>query len=132
MKNNAFYILFAFALITGSLLYSSRAFSDAPADLIRYDAAGRKDPFIPLVGPGGIIAKKALDSSGFGVEGIVFDPKAGSIVLINGEAFKKGDKVKDAEITEIFRNRVILSKDGEDITVWFQEDKEDEGAHAKA
>lgn len=101
-----------------TLLFISVAF----AEEIRYDSGARRDPFIPLIGEGGMLAAKGFDPNGLNVEGIIFDPIEGSMVLINGELYKQGDHVLNANIINIFNDRVIFSQDDEEKTIWIREE----------
>lgn len=109
-------------LFLGSLAVFVRIVS---ADGIQYDSGGRRDPFVPLVGPDGTILKK-FDATGLKVEGIIFDPKNGSLALINGEFYKAGDKLQNAVLAQIFKDRVILSQDDQEKVLWLREEGEEE------
>lgn len=102
------------------------------AEPIRYDSGGRKDPFVPLVSAEGVVNEKRFDASDIRVEGIVFDPNGGSMVLINNEFFKEGDHVNGANIITIFRDRVILSQSDEEKTLWIREEVVSSGDSANA
>ena len=110
-------------MITGAfLLLNFKLFA---AEDIRYETGGRRDPFIPLVGPGGVITQ-TFDPANLRVEGIVFDPNGGSLVLINGEFYKQGETLQDVTVKSIFKDRVILVKDDEEKELWLQEEVVDE------
>lgn len=100
-------ILFFFPLLTN-------------ADPILYESGDRRDPFIPLIGPGGLKAPKA--TSDFQVEGIIFDPQQGSLVLINGEFYKQGQSVGEATVISVLKDRVVLSQDDTEKTLWIREE----------
>lgn len=108
-------------LLTGILLLSAHFFFIVIADEIRYDSGGRRDPFIPLIGEGGAI-RKGLDPKGLVVEGIIIDPNEGSMALINGELYKEGDHVQNANLIHIFHDRVILAQEDEEKTLWIREE----------
>ncbi len=90
------------------------------ADPIVYDSAGRRDPLIPLIGPGNLKAPKSAGD--LLVEGIIYDPPAGSLALINGDFYKQGQSVGEASIISIFKDRVVLSQDNEEKTLWIREE----------
>ena len=118
-------ILFASITAISSVIffdYVAKSF----ADDIHYESAGRRDPFIPLVGEHGEVSK-GFDSKGMNVEGIVFDPNHGSLALINGEFYKQGDKVQNALVTGIHKDRVTLSQNDEEKTIWIREDVDENG-----
>ena len=80
-------------------------------DLFKYDAAGRRDPFIPLVTKEGKIA------FGYGtirsiedirLEGIVYDPSGDSIAVINGMVLKENDTIDNIKLLKIQSDKVSL------------------------
>lgn len=91
------------------------------AEVIQYDAGGRRDPVIPLVAKGGVIAS-GFNSSGLNIEGIIHDPKGGSVVLINGEYYREGQTVNKASVISIFKDRVLLAQGDEEKTLWLREE----------
>jgi len=74
----------------------------------RFDSIDR-DPFTKKV-----VSQKV--ESVIKLEGIIYDP-AQPIALINGEARKIGDRVGDAEILDIQRNRVVLVRRDEQFEI---------------
>jgi hypothetical protein len=110
----------AFLLI--SLFFSSVLSAD-----VRYDKGDRRDPFIPLVGPEGIVDARKFDTSDINIEGIIHDPHGESLVLINGEFYKEGDNVKGANVISIFQDRVILGQSDEQKVIWIREEILNEG-----
>lgn len=97
-------------------------FSGLWAEEIRYDSGGRRDPFIPLVGPGGIVKYGFKAAGQFKVEGIIFDPIEGSYALINGEFIKEGDSIGNAQLISILKDRVVLSVNKDEQVVWLREE----------
>ena len=93
----------------------------AAADEIHYESAGRRDPFIPLVGPGGAVSR-GFNPEGLSVEGIIYDPPYGSLALINGEFYQEGATVQKANVISIFKDRVILAQGDEEKTLWVREE----------
>ena len=121
LRKRATHYLLAAGILAGFLtlgLFSSSVI----AEEIRYDRGDRRDPFIPLVGPGGVVNVSKLGSKDISIEGIVYDPNGGSMVLINGEFYKEGDSVKGANVISIFHDHVILNQDKEDQTFWIREE----------
>jgi len=125
-KSRRFFVYLTFIFL-GSLAI---AFGFLPSvrgtEEVRYASGARRDPFIPLVGPGGIVVK-TFDPTDLKVEGIIFDPNQGSLVLINGEFYKQGERVKNATLISIFKDRVILSQDDEQKVIWIREEIAQEG-----
>lgn len=97
-------------------------FSLAFADEIKYDSGNRRDPFIPLVGPGGVVTMK-FNPGDLNIEGIIFDSRrTGSLVLVNGDFYKEGQTVGKATIMSIFKDRVVLRQDDEEKVLWMREE----------
>ncbi len=80
-------------------------------DLFKYDAAGRRDPFVLLVTKEGKIA------FGYGtirsiedirLEGIVYDPSGDSIAVINGMVLKENDTIGNIKLIKIETGKVSL------------------------
>ena len=92
----------------------------AAVDPVAYESGGRRDPFIPLLGPGGL--KMTKTTTDLQVEGIIYDPPAGSLVLINGDFYKQGQTVGNATIISVLKDRVILSQDDSEKTIWMREE----------
>ncbi len=90
------------------------------ADPIVYEDGGRRDPFVPLLGPGGLKAQKM--SGDIQMEGIIYDPPAGSMVLINGDFYKQGQSVLGATVISILKDRVVLLQDDEEKILWIREE----------
>ena len=126
MRNDRIFPGFlAFFIICSSVL----------AQDVRYDKGERRDPFLALIGPEGVINARQFDTSDLSVEGIIHDPQGESLVLINGEFYKEGDHVKDANVISIFKDRVILGQSDEQKVIWIREELVPEGgagAPAKA
>lgn len=112
-----------FLFLCGALIFS---FSLAPAGEIKYDTAGRRDPFVPLVGPDGVMSFRTK-SADFIVEGIIYDPSGDSMVIVNGEVVRPGDYVRGASVVSIFRDRVILLQEDEEKIIWLREEIVEEG-----
>ncbi len=80
-----------------------------------YDARGKRDPFVPVyaaaVGQSsGILAIESIDE--VIVEGIVYDPKQGSIVIVNGTVLKEKEEAGNVKIVKIKPDGVLISVNG--------------------
>ncbi len=73
-----------------------------------YDAKGRRDPFLQWAEGGN--SKNGVSTQDLRVEGIIFDPAQGSLVVINGVVLKEGDSVGSYKVSKIEKNRVLISK----------------------
>ena len=77
-----------------------------------YDAYAKRDPFVPLYasGEGGSADLFAVNSADeLTVEGIVYDPKGGSIVIVNGTVLKEGQQIGNVKVIRIEPRGVALS-----------------------
>jgi len=101
--------LFGFVFVFISLSYCW-----AQAEF-KYDAKGKRNPFIPLVTHDGKLLKLDTDEStqGMAIEGIIYDKNGISYAIINGAVVKVSDMVGDSQVLKIEKNKVILIKDGE-------------------
>lgn len=91
----------------------------------KYDALGKRDPFIPLVTPDGRLLKLEEREGGniLSLEGVIYDKNGLSYAIVNNGIVKIGDKVGDYQVLKIEKNRVIFVKDGEPTVVEFQEEE---------
>lgn len=70
-----------------------------------YDAHGKRDPFIPLVtttmksASSGILSVENPED--LSVEGVVYDPSHGSIVIVNGVILKEGEELGPVKVLQI-------------------------------
>lgn len=81
---------------------------------IRYQSGDRRDPFIP-------VTRNVVASSSSGeiqVEGIIFDPRGQSMVVIHGDMYKVGDEIGGQKITAIHTNKIIVSANGTENEYW--------------
>ncbi len=74
---------------------------------VGYDAHGRRDPFVPLVtlaskAAAGLTAVESAED--LTIEGVVYDPKRGSIVVVNGSVMKEGEELGNVKVLEIKSN----------------------------
>jgi hypothetical protein len=97
----------------GMILSCFNAFAaDEPA---QYDAHGKRDPFVPLVtltmreAPG-LIGVETADE--LNVEGIVYDDKKGSVVVINGSVLREGEELGAVKVLKIKPNGVVVTING--------------------
>lgn len=108
-----------FAMITGIA-------KPVNADEIAYDPHGKRDPFVPLVtltskDSTGLMGVESVDE--LSIEGLVYDSKNGSIVVINGSVLKEGDEVSGVKVLKIKTDGVTLSLNGvETFKPMYQDD----------
>lgn len=77
----------------------------------KYFSKGKRDPFMPLVTGEmrtslGLEAVEDIDD--IRCEGVIFDPGAKSMVVLNDEVLKEGDKVNNVEVIKIGKDLVII------------------------
>lgn len=86
-------------------------FANEPA----YQSHEKRDPFTPLVtstsrqSPGLMSIERIDDLT---VEGIVYDPKKGSVVILNGTVLKEGEELGGIKIKKIEKGGVRLVLNG--------------------
>lgn len=87
------------------------------ADDFTYNSKGKRDPFIPLVGPGAVYQVKGGEDiasiEDISIEGIVYDEKGGSMAIINGMPLKEGAQIGAFIIDKIEPKKVIFDVEGE-------------------
>jgi len=93
---------------------------------ILYERSGQRDPMVPLIDAEGVIFKRARVTD-FMIEGIIYDPQGGSVVLIDGNVYRAGDHFNGSNIIQILKDRIILAGEEEEKTVWLREEIVEEG-----
>ncbi len=88
------------------------------AEEIIYDSGKRRDPFVPLSGEDN--ASVSGNSSGIKLEGIIYDPGKQSMAILNGKTYHAGEAVADATVVKILKDRVVISVEGEEKTLWIR------------
>ncbi len=80
-----------------------------------YDAKGKRDPFISLITPEGMILKfdTVKKKGALNLTGIIFDKNGVSYALVNGLVVKIGDTVEDYQVLKITDDRVVFIKEGQ-------------------
>ena len=111
MKQSTF--LWILTLGFGMIFLISDAVADAPR--ASYDAHGKRDPFIPLITRGssagtGLLGVESIED--IVVEGIVYDPRKGSIVIANGAVLKEGQKQGFVRVVEVRPKGAVFSIHG--------------------
>ena len=110
-------------VMSGAVLIGSLAAAEEPSQKtgFRYDAAGRRDPFMPLV-----LNNRLVSTGGGGsrdlsqpvLRGILWDPSGRSIALIDELEAKVGDTVRGYRVAAIRRDEVVLeSEDGQSMVL---------------
>lgn len=79
-----------------------------------YDAKGRRNPFIPLVGPDARLVqldKEESTHADLNVEGIIFDKQGRCFAIVNGSVVGIGDSVDTYQILKIDEKKVTFIKE---------------------
>ncbi|MBN1405509.1 MAG: hypothetical protein JW946_03225 [Candidatus Omnitrophica bacterium] len=111
--NKYIIIISAFFSAVWLLTMDVNAAEKSPKDMpgFRYNAMDVRDPFMPLVTKDGKIAYgySAIKNIGdLRLEGIVFDPSAGSIAIINGALLRKNETIGNIKLLDVEQNRVKI------------------------
>ena len=88
---------------------------------VSYDSGNRRDPFVPL--DGGENTSVTTASSNIKLEGIIYDPGGRSMAILNGKSYQKGEVVENATVVKILKDRVVISVEGEEKTLWIREEE---------
>ena len=98
---------------------TSRAASEAVPTKSTYDSHDKRDPFVPLVRDGHIVAAPtaSADFSSLSLAGIVWDPTGRSIALINDAEVRAGGQIGSYHVLEIQRDKVILDQNGKTVVL---------------
>ena len=71
---------------------------------VGYNSHGRRDPFAPLVTQNARIAaglSGVETAEEVKIEGVVYDPKHGSVVVVNGTVMKEGEESGNVKVIQI-------------------------------
>ncbi len=103
------------------------------AEEVLYDSHGKRDPFSPLVtstikqAPGLLGIETVEDVI---LEGIIYDPKKGSVVILNGSVLKEGEEFANLKVLAVKPDGVALSVNGvESFKTVYQSETAPEKAH---
>lgn len=93
-----------------------------------YQAKGRRDPFVPLITadgqriqPPGIDEETPSGVEGLVLQGVVFDPRAESYAVINGQVVRVQDLVNGMQVVKIDPTAVTLLVEGQPRELILQE-----------
>ena len=90
-----------------------------------YDAKGKRDPFVPLVRDGRMIAVTGEEPASSGpadvslplLGGILWDPAGRSIALLNDKEAMVGDLIGSYRLAEIYQDHIVLEQEGRRVTL---------------
>jgi type II secretory pathway component PulC len=90
------------------------------AEEIVYDPGKRRDPFLPITGED---VSVSASSSGVRLEGIIYDPGAQSMAILNGKTYQVGEGIGDAKVLRILKDHVVIFVEGEEKTLWIRKEE---------
>ncbi len=93
-----------------SLTISFCVNGDEQPPKVSYERMGRRDPFVRLVGTGsGEWKKSEMNGTGdVSLEGIIWDPKGSSMVIVNGEILMEGQQYQNLKIVKIEKEKILI------------------------
>lgn len=101
----------AIILLAGGILLYDISLCEGEGSFI-YDSKGKRDPFVPFFAEE-VKTYESLENiqsaEDLILEGIIWDPKEGSIAVINGVILKEGDTVSNIYISNISPTEVTLT-----------------------
>jgi len=108
------------AAIVGLVLISFVAVPFAMSENFKYEAKGRRDPFVPLIGqdrPAVISLEDVTSIDDIKLEGIAIGAKGERVAIINGTMVKKNDVISEIEVKAISDSAITLTINGKEHTV---------------
>jgi len=111
--------------VIGILLFSSLPSFSLAQEEYTYDSKGKRDPFIALVTPGGVLLTldKEDVKTDLAVEGIIYDKQGSSYAIVNSEVVRVGDSTASGyQVLKIEDKKVIFIKEGSTREVPLKED----------
>jgi len=100
----------------GSLEAADKPATTTDGTPFRYDSGGRRDPFVPLVRDGRLVAVTPgvpIETARPTLYGILWDAGGRSIALINEKEVTVGDAVAGYQVKAIRPDAVVLEAEGE-------------------
>lgn len=96
------------------------------AEQFKYDAHGKRDPFIPLIGQDKLSNRSMALSEISSVEDIVLEGIAvqttgSKTALMNGELVKENFRSGEIEVKKITKNSVLIIMSGKEYTIYLPE-----------
>ena len=112
------------------LVLISMAASFGYCESHKYESAGRRDPFVPLVGaerPVSSGLENITSVDDIKLEGIAISPKGKSRAILNGEMVKENDRIGNLEIKKITKKEVVITFGGVERTLTLFEEEGNPG-----
>ena len=108
-------------ILTGAVLISFKA----EAEFLQYEAHGKRDPFVSLVGVEKPTATRLSDITSvedIRLEGIVSGARGEMAAMMNGEIVKQNDKIGDIVVRSISGAGVTLTVGGKEYKLKLPEE----------
>jgi|GEM_PF-1596691 len=97
-------------ILMGSFAMIFLICGDAAAEQKLYRSGGKRDPFVPLVTTMtksiAIVQVESLDN--IRLEGLVYDPKKGSVAIVNGSLVREGERVGNIQLLEVRKDGALF------------------------
>ena len=97
-----------------------------------YQSKGKRDPFVPLLAadgqrfrPPGLDEEVMTQAIGMALQGVVYEPKAESYAVIDGQVVREGDEIGGAKIIKIEPNSVTIQKENQISQIVLQPSQEE-------
>ena len=107
------------------LLFVTLIAAFASAEQFEYNARGKRDPFVPLVGAEKPAVTKLSDITSvedMRLEGIAGGAKGEMVAMINGEMIKVNDRIGDIVVKSITKAGVTLTVGGKEYQLKLPEE----------
>lgn len=80
-----------------------------------YNPQGKRDPFLPLISQAsrvvsGLLGVETIDE--IVIEGVVYDPGKGSVVVVNGAVLKEGEELGHVKVLKVKPDGAYVSING--------------------
>ena len=125
MKNNKLKLLVTLWILVCGLW--PIGYNSASAEDFSYNSKGRRDPFVPLVGPGAVYqVKEAVDitsTEDVELEGIVYDSKGVSRAIVNSIVLKEGDQAGVLLLEKVDPGKIVIRIDNIRYEVYLSGEK---------
>ncbi len=113
LKNQLFWtILVVFVTISPSSVAADPVVAEPKS---AYDVKGKRDPFMQLISSNvrqaqGLMGVESVDE--IIIEGVVYDPAKGSIVMMNGMVLKEGEEAGSVKVLSVKSEGAMISVNG--------------------
>jgi len=124
LNKKGYAAIFILCLILSNSHYYAKG---AEGDDFTYNAKGKRDPFVPLIGraiPIIVTLKEVLSPNELTLEGIAIGAGGKQIAILNGQMVRENDRFGALLIKKISQKRVEFSIEGKDYKMNIREPEE--------